>query len=480
MNRVFRTLVVVACLMALSQFAVQGKALDLSAAGTVVGPYTGISNVNGAISGATTINASGTITGITVSDGAGSTMTGGVVTGYVLSDGAGATMTGGTITGGTLTGGTLTDGTASLTGGALTGVTTINASGAITGGNLATAGTLGVAGWAYLNSASVTNNATVGTTLAVGGLATLMSASIVNNATVGGTLGVTGNTSLSTLNTSGLAYLNSASILNNATVGGYLGVNGNATVNGGTTINGLATLNNGASIAGGINNNFGGITNAGAISGVADGIARYDAVNRGQLDELESALRAAIAALAAIIADTTPPSVNSVTVSPSMAAAGDSLHAVVDATDPAGVSSVTADGATLTKTGASTWAGELTAAPTLGVHAVAVSAADVRGNTTNTTGSYKTAAIRGMAGRCLTDSIMAPASSGWLFRIWGKVAETDDDNFTLDDGSAAIRVHAPGYKSKVHAADYASARGVLHIDGGARWIESAVGFVTKQ
>ncbi|MEQ9403316.1 MAG: tail fiber domain-containing protein, partial [Cyclobacteriaceae bacterium] len=81
------------------------------------------------------------------------------------------------------------------------------------------------------------------------GAATLNSAGITNNATVGGTLGVTGATTTNgigntgnitnsgdvntaTLQTSGAATLNSAGITNNATVGGTLGVTGATTTNG--------------------------------------------------------------------------------------------------------------------------------------------------------------------------------------------------------------------------------------------------------
>ena len=88
---------------------------------------------------------------------------------------------------------------------------------------------------------------------------------------------------------------------------------------------------------------------------------------------------------------------------------------------------------------------------------MAVSAADVLGQITNATGSYKTAAILGMAGSCLADPIMAPASSGWLFRMWGKVTIIDADSFDLDDG---VRVVAPGY-SGIGNGDYVSVRGIL-------------------
>ncbi len=144
--------------------------------------------------------------------------------------------------------GTVTIQNAMITNGINNGTDGITNAGAISGVT-----TLGTSGLATLNSASVTNNATVGGTLGVtgnttlstvstSGLATLNSASVTNNATVGGTFGVTGNTSLSTVSTSGLATLNSASVTNNATVGGTLGVTGNTTLSTVST-SGLATLN---------------------------------------------------------------------------------------------------------------------------------------------------------------------------------------------------------------------------------------------
>ena len=69
------------------------------------------------------------------------------------------------------------------------------------------------------------------------GAATLNSAGITNNATVGGTLGVTGatttagitntgNVGTGTLSTTGAATLNSAGVTNNLTVGGVTQLNG--------------------------------------------------------------------------------------------------------------------------------------------------------------------------------------------------------------------------------------------------------------
>lgn len=78
------------------------------------------------------------------------------------------------------------------------------------------------------------------------------------NGSFSGTMGVTGATTLSTLGTSGLATLDSASVTNNATVGGTLGVTGAASLNGGTTTttitaSGLADLNGNLDVAGSTN-----------------------------------------------------------------------------------------------------------------------------------------------------------------------------------------------------------------------------------
>jgi hypothetical protein len=95
----------------------------------------GITNA-GAISGATTITASGAIQGGSLTDGtatlSGGNLSGaGTVTATTLTDGA-ATMTGGNLTGvGTVTATTLTDGTASLSGGNLSGAGNVTATGGV-------------------------------------------------------------------------------------------------------------------------------------------------------------------------------------------------------------------------------------------------------------------------------------------------------------------------------------------------------------
>lgn len=70
------------------------------------------------------------------------------------------------------------------------------------------------------------------------------------NTLISGTLGVTGLTSLSTLSTSGLATLNSASISNSATVGTTLGVTGATNLYSTLNVTGATTLSSTADVTG--------------------------------------------------------------------------------------------------------------------------------------------------------------------------------------------------------------------------------------
>ena len=179
--------------------------------------------------------------------------------------------------------------------------------------------------------------------------------------------------------------------------------------------------------------------------------------------------------------DNTAPAINSVGVSPAMASGGYTVHVVVNATDNTGVTRVTANLEELAISGGTTWAGHIHALAPLGVYNVTIVAYDAAGNSaTNASATYKTAQIVGTSPGAALASVMDSAREIWLFKFWGIVAEIDDDNFTLSDGSGApITVYAPGYRTKVLAGNYASARGILTIAGGARSIESAVGFITK-
>lgn len=178
--------------------------------------------------------------------------------------------------------------------------------------------------------------------------------------------------------------------------------------------------------------------------------------------------------------DASAPAISSVVVTPAMAASGDTVHAVVEATDNVDVTSVTANGATLVKTGASTWSGDILALGGLGVHSVTIVANDAATNSaSNATATYKTVEVRGATTTAALGTQMSAASGLYLFKFWGRVGEIDDNYFTLNDGSPTpITVHAPGYKTKVVAGDYASARGILNTSTSIT-LESAVELITE-
>ena len=179
--------------------------------------------------------------------------------------------------------------------------------------------------------------------------------------------------------------------------------------------------------------------------------------------------------------DSTVPVINSAGVSPAMAAEGDAVHVVVDATDGVAATSVTANGTPLVLSGGNTWTGDILALGPLGAHNITIVAKDAAGNSaTNESATYKTARIFGTSNAAAWQQMMNTARETYLFSFWGKVTEIDDNYFTLGDGSVTpVTVHAPGYKSKVVAGDYASARGILNIAGSTRWIESELALVTK-
>ena len=167
---------------------------------------------------------------------------------------------------------------------------------------------------------------------------------------------------------------------------------------------------------------------------------------------------------ATIIRDT-PVKINTVTVAPSMVAAGDSVLLTVRAGYLGEAPSVAADGVALAKTGSDTWTGYLTAASALGTHDIAVSAADSLGHSDDRTASYKTAAVVGLAGRNLSNQTVVAASSRWLFRIWGKVTINSPAMFTVTTSSGtSIKVVAPLYTGIANG-DYVSVRGILSPTG---------------
>ncbi len=163
--------------------------------------------------------------------------------------------------------------------GHVNGVSATTTSATMTGGTSSTT-------WTLDDSGAVLSDSANGQTFSVSntGLATLNSAAVTNNATVGGTLGVTGNTSLSTLNTSGLATLNSA------TVTGNLVASTNAYLGGGVGTATMVVTPTTVQVANGATVDMGG----NRVQGVAAGVVGTDAVNMNQLNAVNNNLQSQI------------------------------------------------------------------------------------------------------------------------------------------------------------------------------------------
>ena len=158
-----------------------------------------------------------------------------------------------------------------------------------TSGNTAIGGTLSVAG--ATTTKGITNTGNIATTtLGVSG-----------SATVGGTLGVTGNTTLGgTLGVTG-----------NTTVGGTLGVTGATTLGSaaGTAGNTVVVSSSGVTASGGgatvaLANNRATFSGTGGapliLTGIANGQNQYDAVNFGQVQEIEKNMSRGISGATAV------------------------------------------------------------------------------------------------------------------------------------------------------------------------------------
>ncbi|MEM3652663.1 MAG: Ig-like domain-containing protein [Nitrososphaerales archaeon] len=89
-----------------------------------------------------------------------------------------------------------------------------------------------------------------------------------------------------------------------------------------------------------------------------------------------------------LAADTTPPTITSVSLDKTIVKGGASITVTVEATDNVGVASVKADTVSLTLE-AGKWVGSITASTTEGVHTVTVVATDIGGNTATSTTSYR-------------------------------------------------------------------------------------------
>ena len=114
---------------------------------------------------------------------------------------------------------------------------------------------------------------------------------ITDNATVGGTLGVTGASTLSTLGVTGASTLTGALTANGGTTTTTLISTGNTTLGSGTASSlTFGSANSNSSIS--FNNN--------RLQNIADGVAATDAVNKRQLDKVETNLSRGVAGVAAM------------------------------------------------------------------------------------------------------------------------------------------------------------------------------------
>lgn len=181
-----------------------------------------------------------------------------------------------------------------------------------------------------------------------------------------------------------------------------------------------------------------------------------------------------------IILDTTAPVISSASITPKLAAAGDSLQVQANVEDSWSGLSVTADGVALQPSGGNLWTGTITAASGLGAHTVNLAATDEACHpTANAAATYKTAKIVGMPTRLLYDPIISNACDNFLFRLYGRVAITGDSTFTLTYGlEPSINVIAPGYINLVDN-DLISVRGILDPTTTPPTLTSSGSFITK-
>ncbi len=177
-------------------------------------------------------------------------------------------------------------------------------------------------------------------------------------------------------------------------------------------------------------------------------------------------------------ADNTVPWIYSFNISPPMAAVGDPIHVTVDTTDNSGVATVTANSTPLTNSSGNKWTGDILAVDPRGTHEVTVTVTDVVGNSiTSVARTYKTVGVFSAVTSSAWQLPTLNAAESYLFKFYGTVAEIDDDNFSLGDGSARpITVHAPGYKVKVLSGDRAVVKGILTEPG---LLESELALITK-
>lgn len=163
----------------------------------------------------------------------------------------------------------------------------------------------------------------------------------------------------------------------------------------------------------------------------------------------------------AFFADLTPPVINSVVVTPSLAASGDPVRVEVNASDNVAIESVTANGLPLTDQGSGNWWGSLPAHGALGPHSVLVEVRDTADNaSTDASHGYTTAPVYSLTNRAIFHDLTLDVQSGFLFMVWGRVTVLDSGSFTLDDGSGMpVTVHAANHGLTTDR--YVIVRGIL-------------------
>jgi len=131
-----------------------------------------------------------------------------------------------------------------------------------------------------------------------------------------------------------------------------------------------------------------------------------------------------IATLILSVADSTPPTISTVTLSPIAAKSGASITVTVSATDATGIASVKADSTSLTLTG-SNWVGTITSAASEGVKTVTIVATDNVGNTASGTGTYT------VDNTAPTITVTSPVDGSKVYATSQNVAGTVSDNVAV-------------------------------------------------
>jgi hypothetical protein len=129
--------------------------------------------------------------------------------------------------------------------------------------------------------------------------------------------------------------------------------------------------------------------------------------------------------------DTTPPTIESVTLDAYTTIPDATIHVTVEATDNVGVTSVTADGFALVETG-SIWEGNITAPSTTGDYTLTIRAEDGAGNFNETTVDYSVVTPQGGMGIAVLPRL-SPVTAGSTVDLNVKIVSNEnfDDVFHI-------------------------------------------------